>query len=162
MLVYPAVLMLTFSNLFAADDSETKYVTPQPDEQCSKEVLMSFFPKPIVTDVLTENKISNDKITVIVSELAKQNDSIIKMVQEKASKMDPNPLKDPAKREEAAKIFKGTILDVFGNVLKAQGVTDEAQIKTMLDTIQERKAKLFADCMQKMQPKKPQTMSSQQ
>lgn len=150
-LVLPTALMLTLSSLFAADDSG-QFTPPQVDEQCI-EVLISYFPKTIVTEVLTQNKIDADKVPAIVDDLAKKSNNVIKTVQEKASKMDPNPLKDPSMHEQTGKLIREAVLEIFSSVLKANGVTDDKQIQALSDAIQQKKATLFAECMEKAQPK---------
>lgn len=145
-----AVLLLGASTLTAAADSD-KTKAPEQNGVCSKEVLMSFFPKPLVEAVLKENDIPGDKVNKIVVQLASASDTLIKRAEAKGSKMDPNPFKEPMNREQAAKIFRETLLEDFQKVLKAQGITDDKKIQSMLDDIQQRKSKLFVDCMQKAQ-----------
>lgn len=151
-LVFPAVLMLTFSSIIADDSDQTTFVPPQTDSQCSREVLMSFFPKTIVSDVLTENKIDKKKVDAIVAALEIQGGDVIRRTEEKAAKMNPNPMKDPKFRKKTAKLIRETVTETYTLVLKGNGITDEKLIKDTLDAIQDKKAKLFADCMQKMQP----------
>jgi hypothetical protein len=74
-------------------------------------------------------------------------------VEEKASKMDPNPLKDPSQRQAAVKLFRDTLFEVFSGVLNEHGVTDEQKVRAMLDDIQHQKAVRFAQCMEKKMPK---------
>lgn len=150
-LVFPAILMLTFSSLFAQDNSQSKFVAPQVDEQC-KEILMSYFPKTIVTEVLTQNNVPKDKVAVIADALAKKSSDVLKIVQDKASKMNPNPLKDPNMHEQTGKLIRDTVLEIFGSVMKDNGVTDNKQIQSMADAIQQKKADLFKQCMDKAQP----------
>lgn len=150
-LAFPAILMLAFAPLLAEDTSETQFTPPQVDEQC-KEVLRSYFPKTIVTEVLKQNKIDEDKVPAIVDALSKQSGDVLKIVQAKAAKMDPNPLKDPSMHEQTGKLIRDAVLQIFGSVMKANGITDEKQIQTMLDAIQQKKAALFSACMEKAQP----------
>ena len=122
-------------------------------DECSKELLLSYFPETFVDATLKKFDIPEDQWKAINSELASKNDSVIKIVEEKASTMDPNPLKDPSQRQAAVKLFRDTLFDVFYGVLKEHGVTDEQKAKSMLEDIQHQKAIRFAECMEKKMPK---------
>lgn len=123
---------------------------PGADQECSRELLISYFPKAFVTETLKKYNVPEDKWNAITEDLAQKDKQVIKTVEEKASKMDPNPLKDPQQRQAAVKLFRETLTDLFSSTLKANGVTDEKQILDMLNDIQQQKAKRFAMCMQKM------------
>lgn len=121
------------------------------DEECPKELLMSYFPAKFVGVTLSKNNIPADKIELIQKELAEKDKEVVQAVEEKAAKMDPNPLKDPAQRDQAKKIFRETLYDLFAGVLNKNGITDSGQIHTMLDDIQRQKAEQFAKCVEKYQ-----------
>ncbi len=120
-------------------------------DYCSKEVLLAYFPESFVLETLKTFKIPQDQWSAITKDLSEQEKNVVKLVDEKASKLNPNPLKDrsPESRQETVKIFRETILEIFGNVLKAHGINDEKQIKSMLIDVQQQKAKNFAKCMEK-------------
>ena len=120
-----------------------------PVEECSKELIRAFFPEPFVRETLKKFNVPQDKWDAIVKSLNEKEKDIVKIVEDKASKMNPNPLKDPSKRQETVKIFRETLLQVFSDALKANGVSDDKQIQTMLDDIQQQKVKHFADCLDK-------------
>jgi hypothetical protein len=151
-LVLSTALMLTLSSLYPDDVSGRQFISSQVDEQCT-EVLISYFPKTIVTEVLTQNKIDTDKIPLIANALVKKSNDVIKVVQKKAGEMDPNPLKDPSMHEQTGKLIREAVLEIFSSVLKANGVRDEQQIQILSVAIQQKKAALFAECMEKAQPK---------
>lgn len=117
-------------------------------EECSKELLLSFFPETFVVEVLQKYQISKEKWEPIVKGLKEKNDDVIKLVDEQASKMDPNPLKDPSQKQVAVKIFRESLYQVFSGVLKANGITDDQKIQSMLGEIQQLKTKRFAQCME--------------
>lgn len=131
---------LTSTALFAA--------SPAIDE-CSKELLLAYFPETFVTETLKKFNIPQDKWDSIKKELNSKDKDVIKTVEQKASQLDPNPLKDPQQRQAAVKIFRETLLQIFGDVLRANGINDPKQIQSMLDDIQQQKAKRFAQCMEK-------------
>jgi hypothetical protein len=81
--------------------------------------------------------------------LAIKDKEIVKSVEKKASAMTPNPLKDTQQRHVAVKLFKDTLFEAFSDALKENGVQDESQFMSMLDEIQQQKAKKFALCMKK-------------
>lgn len=122
------------------------------DEQCAKEILMQHFPGKYLSATLKKFNVPEDQQAAIISELAEKDKNIVKMVEEKAAQMDPNPLKDPSQRQVAVKMFRETLLQQFTAVLNAHGVTDGDQIQKMLDDVQLQKAKQFTECMERMHP----------
>lgn len=123
---------------------------PGMGDECSRELLISYFPKIFVTETLKKYNVPQDKWDAIASDLEQKDKQVIKTVEDKASKMNPNPLKDPQQRQAAVKLFRETLTDLFSSTLKANGITDDKQIADMLNDIQQQKAKRFAMCMQKM------------
>jgi hypothetical protein len=118
-------------------------------DECAKELLLSYFPEPIVVETLKRFSIPQDKVAGITESLSKKDKEIVKLVEEKASAMNPNPLKDPQQRQAAVKLFRETLLQVFTDALKENGITDTSKFQAMLDDIQQQKAKKFAMCMEK-------------
>lgn len=122
-----------------------------PVDACSKELLLAYFPETFVSETLRKFNVPQEKQDAIVKDLASKDKEVVKLVEEKASKLTPNPLKDrsPEQRQVAVKIFRETLFEVFSTSLKANGFTDTNQIQSMLDDIQQQKAKNFAQCMEK-------------
>jgi hypothetical protein len=120
------------------------------NDECSKELLISYFPKVFVLETLKKYNVPQDKWEAIASELAQKDKQVIKTVEEKAAKLDPNPLKDPQQRQAAVRLFRETLTDLFALTMKAHGIKDGKQITDMLNDIQQQKAKRFAMCMQKV------------
>ena len=133
-------------------------------DECSKELLLSYFPDVFVSQTLKKYNVPQDKWSAISKGLAAKDKDVLKIVEEKASKLSPNPFKDrdPAQRQIAVKIFRETLTQVFNEVLKANGVTDEKQLSAMLDDIQQQKAKNFALCMEKQKQNIQSTPSNAQ
>lgn len=119
--------------------------------ECSKELLLAFFPESFVNETLKKFDVPEKEWSGINQDLKGKDSDVIKMVETKASKMDPNPLKDPQQRQGAVKIFRETLLEIFSGVMKAHGITDDKQIQSMLDDIQQQKAKRFMMCMDRQQ-----------
>ncbi len=145
----------------APPPAATKPAAPvSKDEECAKEILMQHYPSKFVSVTLKKFQVPEDQQAAILKELADKDKNIVKMVEEKASKMDPNPLKNPEQRQQAVQLFRETLTAEFAAVLNAHGVTDQDKIQQMLDDIQLQKAKQFTMCMEKLHPeilnKKPQ------
>lgn len=121
-------------------------------DECSRELLLSYFPESFVVDTLKKYNVPQDKWDAINKQLASKDKDVVRIVEEKAAQSDPNPLKDSRLRQQAVKLFRDTLFDVFSSVMKANGVTDDKQIQAMLDDIQQQKAVRFAKCMEKNRP----------
>lgn len=133
--------------------------TTAATDECAKELLLSYFPEPIVTETLKKFKVSEDKWAGINKSLSNKDKEVVKIVEQKASAMNPNPLKDPQQRQVAVKLFRDTLLQVFSDALKENGIQDTSQYQTMLDDIQQQKAKKFAMCMEKQKAQLQQNQS---
>lgn len=133
-------------------------------DECSKELLLDYFPKQFVTETLKKYNVPQDKWDAITSALATKDKDVVKLVEDKASKLTPNPLKDrdPQQRQIAVKLFRETLLQVFSDALQANGITDQQQLQTMLDDIQQQKARNFAQCMEKQKSAALQQSQQQQ
>lgn len=129
--------------------SNAHAAAPTAQEECAKELLLSYFPESMVTDTLKRFNVPQDKWAGIAKSLSNKDKDIVKMVEQKATAMNPNPLKDPQQRQAAVKLFRDTLLQVFTDAMKENGVQDTAQFQAMLDDIQQQKAKKFAMCMEK-------------
>ena len=123
--------------------------TPSSADDCAKELLLSYFPEPIVNETLKRFNVDTKKWAGISKSLASKDKEVVKTVEEKASSMNPNPLKDPQQRQAAVKLFRDTLLQVFTAAMKENGINDTSKFQAMLDDIQQQKAKMFAMCMEK-------------
>lgn len=132
---------------------------PMVQDECARELLLSYFPEPIVKEALKKFNVPEDKWAAITKSLSAKDKEVVKIVEQKASAMNPNPLKDPQQRQAAVKLFRETLLQIFSDAMKEGGVTDSSQFQAMLDDIQQQKAKKFAMCMEKQ---KAQLEKSQQ
>ncbi len=73
---------------------------------------------------------------------------------EKAALLEPNPFNDFSQRYTAIKIYRETLYEVFARTMNDHGITNEDQIQTLLDEMQQAKSKLFVDCIKREQSKK--------
>lgn len=136
-----------------AEDNGVK-ATPSALE-CSKEQLMSFFPQPIVQSVLADTDLTQDQIATIARDLSQKDQELSKRVEQKASKLNPNPFNDLSQRDLAIKIYNETLYEVFAEALKTHGITQDDQIQILLNKMREMKSKLFIECIRKQQATVP-------
>jgi hypothetical protein len=148
------VTVLTCLTTLYAEKTDTEKA-PASSSECSKEELMTFFPQPVVQSTLSQSDLTKEQVNSIAKELASKNSELVKIVEEKAAKLEPNPFKDLSRRDVAIKIYRETLYEVFASVLKAHGITNDEQIQSLLDKIQEAKSKLFIECIRKQQIAKP-------
>lgn len=150
MLIRSLIVPILCLSSLSANQVEEKAPAAGPTvDECSKELLLSYFPEPFVKETLKKNQVPEDKWASIVKDLASNDKAVIQRVEGKADKMNPNPLKSPEYREQAITIFRETLLEIFTEVMNKNGITDKEQIQGMLDEIQHQKAKRFAKCMEK-------------
>jgi hypothetical protein len=121
----------------------------QTVDECSRELLLAYFPQPFIKETLKKFNVPETEWEPIQQELANKDREVIKIVEQKASQMDPNPLKDPQERQAAVKLFRETLFQVFNDVMQEHGVKDNKLVQSMLDDIQQQKAQRFVKCMQK-------------
>ncbi len=149
--IFTLGLVANATTLFA---QETSISNPSQElpivEECTKELLLAYFPANYVTVTLKKFNVPEEKWKAITSELTIKDKTVLKMVEDKAAKLNPNPFKDrdPAQRQVAVKLFRDTLFQVFSDVLKNQGVNDDKQIQSMLDDVQQQKAQNFKHCME--------------
>lgn len=154
-LPYAFSLMMGFSALQAAQAVQAAGGPGSAIDDCSKELLVAYFPENFVKETLKKFNVPQDKWNAIVQDLSGKEREIVKLVEEKAAKMNPNPLKDtqqrkdPQQHQAAVNLFKETLMSVFSQTLKKNGVTDDKKIEEMLNDIQKQKAIRFAQCMEK-------------
>lgn len=124
-------------------------------DECSKELIMAYFPNPFVRETLKKFNVPENQWDAIINELNAKDKEVIGIVEEKASKIDPNPLKDPSQRLQAVKIFRETLFEIFSGVLNAHGVSDSAQIQQMLDDVNKQKTARFTQCVERQRAQTP-------
>ena len=118
------------------------------NSEISNDMMMSYFPEIFVERTLERYRIPQAQRIPIQKELADKNQEVIDLVEDKASKMTTNPLRDPKMREEAVKIFRDSLYQVFSKVMHSHGVTDKEELHEMLDDIQRQKAEYFSQRLQ--------------
>lgn len=117
-------------------------------DECSKELLLAYFPEPFLVQVLKDNDVPESEWAAINQALMSKDRQVVSMVEEKAAAMDPNPLTDAKYRPQAVQLFRETLFEIFAEVMRNHGVTEDAEIQSMLDQIQYLKAERFPKCME--------------
>lgn len=148
----PFKALILFGLLFTCaspNDWTLQAATPVEEDECSEEIIISYFPSPFVKNTLQTYKVPEREWDGIISALKDKNKEILKYVEDKAATMNPNPLKDPKSRNEAIAIFKEALMNAFKSVMAKHGVNDDKQLQEMLDDIQKQKAKRFSECLEK-------------
>lgn len=126
-----------------------------PEKDCSDDILMLFFPKIFVEEVLKDHQIDKQKIEAIAKELSTIDPAVIKLIEERAKTMKPNPLEDMEAREARDELFSNALLKVFGDVLSRYDIKDrDVQIK-MIEEIQNKRLSRWKECIDS-QPKEAQ------
>jgi hypothetical protein len=116
-----------------------------PAKDCTKEILYSFFPEVFVNEALEKNNIPKEKWAKINSDLKEKDKGMIKSFEVKLSQM---PESTRTNKSEKIQAFRDTLQDTFISVFNDNGIDDEELILTILDDIQEPRAKRFQECMQ--------------
>lgn len=128
--------------------------------KCSKELLMTFFPAPLVKQVLINHHISPEKAEQISHALARKDQEVVQLVDSKSKQLETNPFQDVEKRDQAVKIFREALYETFSKVLKANGIENDEEIHTMLEDMQAAKGKHLVACMQQQEAQEPTTEES--
>lgn len=118
---------------------------------CQSDILLSYFPEPIVDEVLKKNQIPENLWASILADLAKQNALVEKIVAKKNAEMKRNPFWNMKKKNDTTDIYLETLHDLFSQTMQKFGVTNQDQVASMLDEIHYRKGKLIKHCMQQKQ-----------
>lgn len=129
--------------------SDAPSPSPSENDDCSQKTLRAYFPEKFVRSTLKNFNVPEDKWSGIVQGLNNREKDVENIVETKADRMSPNPLKDPQQRREAIKLFKEALFEVASETFKANGITDDTQVHAMLDDIQQQKVKQFAECIEK-------------
>lgn len=119
--------------------------------ECTKEELMTFFPQQVVQSVLIKANLTKEEAATIAQKLSQKDREFSKIVEEKAEKLESNPFKDLNHRDVAVKIYNETLYEVFAEVLKSHGITNDDQIQAFLEKVKGEKSKLFIECIRKQQ-----------
>lgn len=116
---------------------------------CTREILMAFFPQPIVQSILIKHHVAENQAKEVAQSLSTKDSEILQSIEKKSAMIKSQPLLDMNQREAAVQLFKETLFEVFSKTLSQYGVKeDQKEITALLDEIQETKGKLFIKCVQ--------------
>ncbi len=144
------VALLCLGETVVADEEKVKN-SNRESPLCATEVLMTFFPQPIVKDILVKHQIPLAEAEAIAQELSQKNRDITKLLENQVIQLDSSSFRDINRREIIMKASKEALYDVFATVLKSHGITDDNQIHVFLDDMQEAKRVLFIQCIRQDQ-----------
>lgn len=123
--------------------------------KCTREELISFFPRAIVEKVLIDFQIQPQVAQQIATKLVNKDREITKIIEEKSSQIHSRS-NDNLQRESALKIYVDTIHDAFSSVAHAYGITDEKTIQQILEQIRVLRSKNFIECIRQNKiPREP-------
>ncbi|MEM1283189.1 MAG: hypothetical protein AAGG81_06510 [Chlamydiota bacterium] len=118
---------------------------------CSKNLLLSYFPESVVNEVLGDYRVPQNLWPAINADLAEQDTIIVNIVDQKSRAIQQNSAYDVRQKDVVVGIYRETLYEVFAETLKKYGIDRKAQAEAMLDQIQYKKGKLFKECMQSKQ-----------
>ncbi len=118
-------------------------------KECSRELLMVFFPESIVKGTLKKYNVPESKWDGITKSLAAKDRNIMKDIEDSAGQMSPNPIRDPQVR---VKMLREKLLQVFTAAMSENGMTDSSQFQAMVDEIQKEKVNKYQMCLQTRKP----------
>lgn len=144
--IYSFYFLFALVNALDVHAEEEKEL-PVNRVNCSKEELLSFFPQPVIEFVLVQAHFSQEEAARIAQELSQKDGELRKLVEKKAAEVSPNPFQNSSQREIASKIYQETVYEVFAGILKTHGITDDRQIRSLLEEMRIIQSKLFVDCI---------------
>ena len=109
-IVFCTIIALTMNAVSTELQGEESSEDPS---WCTREVLMTFFPEPVVRTVLVEHGISRTQAAQVAKGLATKDSDILQRIEMKSAKMQTQPYIDMSQREAAVQLFKETLYEVF-------------------------------------------------
>lgn len=118
-----AILVLTCS--FVQD--------PSP---CLKNMQLHFFETTRVNEVLNFYQIPQEYWSPIVIEIQLRSVEVPGRMKQKTNRMVPNPIEYPMNRNQAAKLLKETLYEVFSESIRASSTTQHGRLPLQESTIE--------------------------
>lgn len=129
-------------------NSHESILSANSEISCTKQILRSYFPRPIVKAVLMKHELPKEKVELVATELSTIDKEIDNDIEAKIAKLKFNPLQN---REEAGQIFRKTLYEAFAQILVKNQIEDPKEIQMYYEEIHMQKSKLFLECIQKNQ-----------
>ncbi|NGX58735.1 MAG: hypothetical protein K940chlam3_01643 [Chlamydiae bacterium] len=118
-------------------------------DPCAEGFEKNHFPQQIVNKILERFEIPSTEWVGINRALDRQVKLLEVKVQQKAAKMDPNPFNSPVLHVVVGRLYRETLIESFGYVMRQHGVKKTRQIYEMYDAIVDEKAELIWECRRK-------------
>lgn len=120
---------------------------PLTASSSNRDLFTAFYPAPIVAKTLETFQVPTDTRPAIIDQLTTHELDVIYSVEQIAEAKEPNPLQT-GDQSAVVELFNHAVLQVFTDVLKSNGVTDEEEIHAMLSDIHRQKTDRFRTCME--------------
>ena len=113
---------------------------------CYKQLEADFFNTNFVNESLSLHSVSQSNWPLINTELQKNLKRVPELVKERAKKMDPNPFGNPFQPEEASKLLRKVLYEVFSETLANFQITNQSKVQEMFRYIRERQSQRLLSC----------------
>ncbi|HEV8052578.1 MAG TPA: hypothetical protein VGP47_08785 [Parachlamydiaceae bacterium] len=113
---------------------------------CYKQLEVNFFNSTFVNEALSLHSVSQSNWALINTELQNNLKQVPEMVKERAKKMDPNPFGTPFQPQEASKLLRRVLLEVFSATLANFQITNQGKVEEMFRYIRERQSQRLLSC----------------
>lgn len=113
---------------------------------CYKDLEVNFFNPTLVNEALSLHSISQSNWTLINTELQNNLKRVPELVKERAKKMNPNPFGNPFQPQEASKLLREVLLEVFSETLAGFQITNQGKVQEMFRYIRERQSQRLLSC----------------
>lgn len=141
--------LLFFVLLFVANYANAQILfqplqmSPPP---CYYQVATNFFPYPLVAQTLSAHKFTQDRWSLIYQDLQVRSAAIPKIIQERASRMVPNPLQ-PYQPDAAGALLRAVLEETFAQSLRANYFYDPYITAVMFRYIRVQQADRLRACL---------------
>lgn len=108
----------------------------QDPSPCLKNLQLHFFEPPRVNEVLNFYRIPQEYWTPIVIEIELRSLEVPGRMKQKTNRMIPNPIEYPMNKNQAAKLLKATLYEVFSESIRASSTTQHGRLPLQEPTIE--------------------------
>ena len=116
------------------------------EKACVRDIETYFFNPIYVSQALSLHDVSQSAWSQVNLKLRERNSEIPKLVMDKVSKMDPNPLRTPFDPREAAKVLEEALFEMLASVLTEFNIENPLRGGEMFNYIREQQNSRFIDC----------------
>ena len=92
---------------------------PVDPSWCTREILMAFFPQPIVQSILIKHHVAETQAKEVAQSLSTKDSEILQSIEKKSAMIKSQPLLDMNQREAALQLFKEALFEVFSKTLES-------------------------------------------